>query len=531
MKLLNLFNQIDASSVHLLVVDDDPNIREFYIRLLRMNGYNVASAANGRDALEQIKASDFDLILTDDRMPEIDGLELIRQLRQHYPEIGIIMIASSASIDAIREAFKLRVYDYLIKPVLVEDLENTVRRAIGQQNSVKSTNTQQSSVYSCFISYSSFDEDFTKKLYSRLRDKQIRVWFAPEDIKGGRKINEQLDEAIQEYDKLVLILSEHSIQSEWVMTEIRKGRKLERKTGRRKLFPIRLVDMNILREWECLDVDTGRDLAVEVREYFIPDFSGWKDNNIFENAFARLLRDLQETEILLDTEQSLIIKSEVSTMPNQDDIKHQQELLSIHQRNLAHLVNQAAQHGGEPFAPPIIMNSIGEARDNIRRIKKVLRDYGVPVADGANEEPKEEQRSPVAPIGGTHITIHNGDYVAGEKKTGLDLRGQHVNYQYNAAGDIKFEAIENRIDLISELEKLKMEIGKAGEAQVIDAEIVEDTQIEISKAIREAKKLEPKKDTILERINGAKKLIEGVAAAGGMVTALIKAAELVQKFF
>jgi hypothetical protein len=69
-------------------------------------------------------------------------------------------------------------------------------------------------------------------------------------------------------------------------------------TGRWKLFPIRLVDFDTLRHWECFDADTGKDLAVEVREYFIPDFTRWKDHDTFERAFARFLKDLQATEAL-----------------------------------------------------------------------------------------------------------------------------------------------------------------------------------------------------------------------------------------
>ncbi|MDQ3816342.1 MAG: toll/interleukin-1 receptor domain-containing protein [Acidobacteriota bacterium] len=149
--------------------------------------------------------------------------------------------------------------------------------------------------YSCFISYSHQDEGFAKRLHLRLRDAHIRVWFAPEDIRGGQKLHEQIDRAIQIYDRLLIVLSESSLRSEWVMTEIRKARKAEVKEKRRKLFPIRLTDYETLREWECFDVDTGKDLAAEVREYYIPDFSNWKDQDSFELAFEKLLRDLKAT--------------------------------------------------------------------------------------------------------------------------------------------------------------------------------------------------------------------------------------------
>ena len=61
------------------------------------------------------------------------------------------------------------------------------------------------------------------------------------------------------------------------------------------LFPVRLVDFNTLRDWECFDADTGKDSAREIREYFIPDFSEWKDHDKYRKAFDRLLHDLKAT--------------------------------------------------------------------------------------------------------------------------------------------------------------------------------------------------------------------------------------------
>jgi hypothetical protein len=150
--------------------------------------------------------------------------------------------------------------------------------------------------YSCFISYSTRDEEFARRLYSRMRDEKLRVWFAPEDVKGGEKLFEQIERAIQVHDRLLIVLSENSLRSKWVMTEIRRARKVELRENRRKLFPIRLVDYETLQAWECFDADTGEDLATEVRQYFIPDFSNWKDHDAFEKAFDRLLRDLRAEE-------------------------------------------------------------------------------------------------------------------------------------------------------------------------------------------------------------------------------------------
>lgn len=59
------------------------------------------------------------------------------------------------------------------------------------------------------------------------------------------------------------------------------------------LFPISLVPFSSIRDWKCFDADTGKDTAREVREYFIPDFSHWKDHGSYQKAFTRLLRDLK----------------------------------------------------------------------------------------------------------------------------------------------------------------------------------------------------------------------------------------------
>ena len=146
--------------------------------------------------------------------------------------------------------------------------------------------------YSCFISYSTKDEDFAKGLYADLQAKGVRCWFAAHDIKGGRKIHEQIDEAIRLHDRLLLILSEHSMSSEWVKTEITKAHKREVKDDKRVLFPVRLVSYEAMQSWEYID-STGKDLAEEIRQYLIPDFSNWKDHDSYQTAFQRLVKDLK----------------------------------------------------------------------------------------------------------------------------------------------------------------------------------------------------------------------------------------------
>lgn len=146
---------------------------------------------------------------------------------------------------------------------------------------------------SCFISYSTKDQEFADRLYADLQESGVRCWFAPHDIQAGKKIHEQIDHAIRLYDRLLLILSGSSMSSEWVKTEIAHARQKELDEERQVLFPISLEPFARIREWRCFDADTGKDSAREIREYFIPDFSNWKDRDSYQEAFQRLVRDLK----------------------------------------------------------------------------------------------------------------------------------------------------------------------------------------------------------------------------------------------
>ena len=107
------------------------------------------------------------------------------------------------------------------------------------------------------------------------------------------RVHEQIDAAIRVYDRLLLILSPSSMKSEWVQTEIAKARKREKQESHRMLFPVRLVGFQELQAWECFDADVGKDSAREIREYYVPDFSTWKDHDSYTKEFEKLVRDLK----------------------------------------------------------------------------------------------------------------------------------------------------------------------------------------------------------------------------------------------
>jgi uncharacterized protein YjbI with pentapeptide repeats len=138
--------------------------------------------------------------------------------------------------------------------------------------------------YSCFISYSSKNQDFAERLHNDLQAKGVRCWLASEDLKIGDKFRQRIDEAIRYHDKLLLVLSEHSVNSKWVEKEVETA--FDKETSDHTvLFPIRLDEavMQTDRAWAA-DIRRTRQIG---------DFANWKDHDAYQKAFERLLRDLK----------------------------------------------------------------------------------------------------------------------------------------------------------------------------------------------------------------------------------------------
>lgn len=138
---------------------------------------------------------------------------------------------------------------------------------------------------SCFISYSSKDDGFARRLYADLQAHGVRCWFAPEDMKIGDKIRTKIDDMIHVHEKLLLVLSAASVDSTWVEKEVETAFAKEADTGETVLFPIRLDD-------EVMAVKSG--WAADIRRSrHIGDFRRWKDYDPYSTGLARLLRDLK----------------------------------------------------------------------------------------------------------------------------------------------------------------------------------------------------------------------------------------------
>jgi two-component system response regulator AtoC len=113
-----------------LVVDDDPTAYRLLREVLAQEGYQVETAESGRAGLEKAGSTFFDVVLSDVRMPDLDGVEVLRGLKQLSPETVVIMMTAFGSIETAIESIQEGAYDYISKPFKLNDVKLTVRRAL-----------------------------------------------------------------------------------------------------------------------------------------------------------------------------------------------------------------------------------------------------------------------------------------------------------------------------------------------------------------------------------------------------------------
>jgi len=114
----------------ILVVDDEPAVLEVIQKILLDRGYTVDVAANGLEALQLLEQNSYDLMLSDVKMPQMDGMELLQQVGFLYPDLITVMLSAFANIQDAVAAIKLGAYDYIAKPVYPEDLILSIERAL-----------------------------------------------------------------------------------------------------------------------------------------------------------------------------------------------------------------------------------------------------------------------------------------------------------------------------------------------------------------------------------------------------------------
>jgi len=120
----------------ILLVEDDENLLSEYQRILNQKGYHVNTANNGREGLNLWKKNIYDLVLADLRMPELDGMELIKKIKKNQPLTQVIILSGEGREGDMFDAVNQHVFNYLKKPINLPDLLDSISRAISNRDMV-----------------------------------------------------------------------------------------------------------------------------------------------------------------------------------------------------------------------------------------------------------------------------------------------------------------------------------------------------------------------------------------------------------
>jgi len=127
--------------INILWVDDEIDLLKIHILFLEEKGYKITTANNGEDAIEIVKETDFDLIFLDENMPGLNGLETLTEIKNHRPNIPVVMITKSEEEDMMDEAIGARIADYLIKPVNPKQILLTIKKHVENKRLVTQKTT------------------------------------------------------------------------------------------------------------------------------------------------------------------------------------------------------------------------------------------------------------------------------------------------------------------------------------------------------------------------------------------------------
>ena len=121
-------------AIRVLVVDDEDQFVDAVVERLRLRGFSADGVTNGHDAMELLYQSSYDVVLLDVKMPGLGGLEVIRKTKEKWPGLRVVLLTGHGSTQDAEEGMRLGAFEYVIKPVRIDDLISIIRTALGSRD-------------------------------------------------------------------------------------------------------------------------------------------------------------------------------------------------------------------------------------------------------------------------------------------------------------------------------------------------------------------------------------------------------------
>jgi two-component system, response regulator, stage 0 sporulation protein F len=135
MKVKRIDRACPADSKRILIVEDEDNTRHALTKLLTREGFFVEGVANGYEALCYLRRQSVNLIVTDIKMPTMDGITFLRELNKNFPKSNVIMITAYGGVDSYLEAMNLGAFEYINKPVQIDELKAIMKKILATDGS------------------------------------------------------------------------------------------------------------------------------------------------------------------------------------------------------------------------------------------------------------------------------------------------------------------------------------------------------------------------------------------------------------
>jgi len=129
-------------SIHILVVDDEKLLRDLLVKILTKEGYRVDTAVDGEEALDRLRENQYNILISDIKMPRLNGFELLKEVKRDYPEMAVIMMTAYGDSFSVKDSLLLGADEYITKPFKSFEINLIVERAywrlLSAQNGVTS---------------------------------------------------------------------------------------------------------------------------------------------------------------------------------------------------------------------------------------------------------------------------------------------------------------------------------------------------------------------------------------------------------